>query len=154
MRQQGASLFFRHVLMAMGLWAAAAAAHALEYRAVGSAPAVFFDAPTSKGRKVFVAPRGMPVEVVLTYGEWTKVRDASGELSWVASDALVRTRTVIVNAANAKVRAAADENAALSFTADRGVLLDLLEPNQSGWVRVRHADGATGFVRASEVWGE
>jgi flagellar basal body rod protein FlgF len=30
----------------------------------------------------------------------------------------------------------------------------MLEMAPGGWVRVRHADGATGYVRASQVWGE
>lgn len=130
------------------------AAHALEYRSVGAAPAVLYDAPSTKGRKVFVAPRGMPVEVVLTYGEWTKVRDAVGDLAWVESRALANRRNVVVSVPSARVRASADEAAGLVFTAERGVLLEMVEPMQAGWVRVRHGDGQGGFVRAAEVWGE
>ncbi|HEY4542892.1 MAG TPA: SH3 domain-containing protein [Noviherbaspirillum sp.] len=141
-------------VLAAAMLSSTVAAHALEYRSVGAAPAILYDAPTSKGRKVFVAPRGMPVEIVLTYGEWTKVRDASGDLAWVASRALAPRRTLVVSVSSARIRSAAEDNAALAFTAERGVLLDLVEPVSSGWVRVRHADGAGGFVRAAEVWGE
>ncbi|MDB5727423.1 MAG: hypothetical protein JWR25_646 [Noviherbaspirillum sp.] len=133
---------------------AAGAAHALDYKSVGAAPAVLYDAPSAKGRKVFVAPRGMPVEVVLTYGDWTKVRDAAGDLSWVESKLLSPKRTLVVNAGSARIRVAADDNAAVVFTADKGVLLDRVETAQAGWVRVRHRDGQIGFVKASEVWGE
>jgi SH3-like domain-containing protein len=133
---------------------AAGAAHALDYKSVGAAPAVLYDAPSAKGRKVFVAPRGMPVEVVLTYGDWTKVRDAAGDLSWVESKLLSPKRTLVVNSGSARIRVAADDNAAVVFTADKGVLLDRVETAQAGWVRVRHRDGQTGFVKASEVWGE
>lgn len=142
------------ILMAAALFGFAAAAQAVEFRAIGSTPAVLYDAPSLKGRKTFVAPRGMPVELVLNYGEWTKVRDASGGLAWVESRALVSKRNVVVNVPNARVRAAAEDSAPLAFTADRGVLLELVEPMNAGWVRVRHADGQTGFVRAAEVWGE
>lgn len=133
---------------------AAGAAHAVEFRSVGAQPAVLYDAPTAKGRKVFVAPRGMPVEIVLTYGDWTKVRDANGDLAWVPSQALIPKRNVVVNVASARVRNAADETASLVFTAERGVLLELTEPVGGGWLRVRHADGSAGYVRAAEVWGE
>jgi len=27
------------------------------------------------------------------------------------------------------------------------------EPMAGGWIRVRHADGATGYVRVNQVWG-
>jgi SH3-like domain-containing protein len=136
------------------LGAAAGAAHAVEFKSVGAAPAILYDAPSLKGRKVFIAPREMPVEVVLTYGEWNKVRDATGDLSWIESKALSAGRTVIVTAPRASVRAAADEKSAVVFSADKGVLLELAEPVASGWVKVRHRDGQGGFVKATEVWGE
>jgi hypothetical protein len=34
------------------------------------------------------------------------------------------------------------------------VALELLETTPNGWLRVRHADGAFGFVRAASVWGD
>ena len=88
------------VLSALILGSAAAApTYALDFKSVGAAPAVLYDAPSEKGRRVFVAPRGMPVEVVLTYGEWSKVRDAAGTLSWVMSKSLAAKRNVVVNVA-------------------------------------------------------
>ena len=144
----------RSVLLTAALLCAANAVHALEFKSVGAAPAVLYDAPSSKGRKVFAAPRGMPVEVVLTYGDWTKIRDAGGDLSWIESKLLVARRNVVVSAGSARVRASAEENASIAFTADKGVLLELVEHGPAGWIRVRHRDGLAGFVRAAEVWGE
>ena len=46
----------------------APAAQAADFKSVGAAPAIMYDAPSERGRKVFVAPRGMPVEVILSYG--------------------------------------------------------------------------------------
>lgn len=136
------------------LFALANAAHALDFKTVGAAPVILYDAPSEKGHRVAVAPRGMPVEVVLTYGEWTKVRDASGDLSWLESKGLVAKRNVQVSVANAKIRANSDDAAAVVFSADKGVLLELLDPVASGWVKVRHRDGQSGYVKASEVWGD
>jgi SH3-like domain-containing protein len=142
------------VFAALLLSLAAGAAHAIEFKSVGAAPAILYDAPSEKGRKVFIAPRGMPVEVVLTYGEWIKVRDATGDLSWVESKALTPKRHVIASIANVKMRAAADDAGAIVLTADKGVLFELAEPVASGWVRVRHRDGQSGYVKAAEIWGE
>lgn len=133
---------------------AASSVHALEFKSVGAAPAVLHDAPSAKGRKVFVAPRGMPVEVVLTYGAWTKVRDATGDLAWVESKMLTPKRNVVVNAASARVRESAADAATVVFTADKGVLLELVDTPHAGWAKVRHRDGQSGFVRAAEIWGE
>ena len=144
----------RPVVLTAVLLCAAGAAQALEFKSVGAAPAVLYDAPSPKARKVFVAPRGMPVEVVLTYGDWTKVRDASGDLSWVQSKQLVAQRNVMVSAGSARVRAAAEENSPVVFSADKGVLLELADRAPAGWVKVRHRDGPAGFARAADVWGE
>ena len=151
---KSARMLVRMFVFSAGLFAASGAVHALEYRSVGAAPAVLYDAPSPKGRKVFIAPRGMPVEVVLTYGEWVKVRDMSGDLAWVQSRFLAPRRNVVVSAAGARVRSAAEEAAPVVFTADKGVLLELVDPPIAGWARVRHRDGQSGFVRAADVWGE
>jgi len=142
------------LLAAVAAITLAPAVHAADFKSVGAAPAILYDAPSERGRKVFVAPRGMPVEVILSYGEWAKVRDVSGDLSWVEAKALDARRHVIVNVAGAKVRSAPDETSPVVFGVDRGVLLELAEPVSSGWIRVKHRDGQGGYVRATEVWGD
>lgn len=126
---------------------------ALDFKSIGASPVILYDAPSAKGSKVYVAPRGMPVEVILTYGTWSKVRDMGGDLSWVESKELVARRNVVVRVANAKVRAAADESSALVFSVDKNVLLEMAEPVNAGWVKVKHRDGQIGYVKVSEVWG-
>lgn len=132
---------------------ASASAHALEFKSVGAASLILYDAPSLKGAKLFIAPRGMPVEVVLTYGEWVKLRDVAGDLAWAEAKSLSPRRTVVVRTANAKVRSAADADANPVMTADKGVLLELADPQATSWVKVRHRDGITGYIRAADVWG-
>jgi SH3-like domain-containing protein len=143
----------RVALFAIAFAAMAGAANALEFKSIAASPAVLHDAPSAKGRKVFIAPPGMPVEVVLTYGEWSKVRDAGGDLSWVESKSLSPKRSVVVIANSARIRASAEDSAPVVFTADKNVLLELVDGG-SGWLRVRHRDGQGGFVKSAEVWGE
>ena len=128
------------------------AAHA-EFRSVGEAAAILYDAPSAKATKLYVAGRNLPVEVIATDGAWVKVRDPFGGLSWVEGKALVARRTVFVNAPVADVRSRPEVGAPLAFQAQAGVVLELVEPGQTGWARVRHADGATGYVRIGAVWG-
>ncbi|RSZ55756.1 SH3 domain-containing protein [Massilia atriviolacea] len=132
---------------------ASSCAHALEFKSVGAASLILYDAPSLKGAKLFIAPRGMPVEVVLTYGEWVKLRDVAGDLAWAEAKSLSARRTVVVRNANAKVRSAADGDANPVMSADKGVLLDLVDAPASSWIKVRHRDGITGYMRASDVWG-
>ncbi len=128
-------------------------AYAAEFKSVGANPAVLYNAPSDRGRKIFVAPRGMPVEVVLTQNGWSKIRDAAGDLSWIETSALTSKRNVMATA-NLKLYATAEEASAVVATVDKGVLLEVVAPPASGWVKLKHRDGSTGFAKNGEVWGE
>ena len=141
------------VISAALLMLASGSGFAFDFKSVGAAPAILYDAPSIKGGKLYVAPPGMPVEVVLSYGEWVKVRDISGDMAWTEAKTLSARRNVIVRTPNAKVRASADEAAPTVMTADKGVLLELVDPQASTWLKVRHKDGIAGFIKAADVWG-
>ena len=130
-----------------------ASAQAIEFRSVGASPVVMYDAPSLKGGKLYVAPRGMPLEVVFTSGAWSKVRDMAGDLSWVESKDLITRRNLMVRVTNAKIHETADEASALVFSADKSVLLEMAEPAVGAWVKVKHRDGQLGYVKVNEVWG-
>jgi SH3-like domain-containing protein len=139
-----------HALLA-GLLAAGAA-QAIDYRSVGEA-ALLYDAPSQKAKPLYAIARGTPVEVVVTLDTWVKVRDADGDLAWIERRLLSDRRQLMVRADRAQVRAAAEEGAALVFEAEKGVLLELVEPGPAGWVKVRHRDGPQGFAKVGQVWG-
>jgi len=143
----------RRAAVLCALTFAAAPAWALEFRSVAEPGAVMFDAPSQKARPLFLVARGTPVEVVVSLGEWIKVRDAAGDLAWVERPALAEKRMLIVTARVAAVRVQADTGAPLAFEAEKDVLLEFVEPGPPGWAKVRHRDGQSGFVRASQVWG-
>ena len=129
-----------------------ASAFAMDYKSV-AAPAVLYDGPSDKARPVYILARGTPVELVVAVEKWAKVRDQSGELMWVERRLLSDKRTVMVTAQAAQVRAEASESAAVVFEAGKDVVLEWLEPGPPGWVKVRHADGQSGFARINQVWG-
>ena len=128
-------------------------AQALDYRSVEAPVAVMYDSPSQKGKKLYLLKQYAPVEVVVRLDGWTKVRDAEGSLAWVENKTLGERRTVVVTAARADVRQADKADAPLAFEADKWVALDYLEAAAPGWVKVRHKDGSTGFVRATQIWG-
>ena len=145
----------RHLALPAVLWlAAASGAAAADFKSVGPGPAIMYDAPAQKSRKLYVAPAGMPVEIVFANGDWTRVRDAAGDLSWMETRFLSPRRTFVVEVAQLTARSAANDDAPAVFTAAKGVLLELAEPISSAWIKVKHRDGETGFVKASEVWGD
>jgi SH3-like domain-containing protein len=128
-------------------------ANAFDFRSVGPRPVMLYDGPSTRSAKRYVAPPGMPVQIVASYGAWVKVRDTDGDMAWTEAKGLSARRNVVVRAALARVRSVPDDNAAIVMTADKGVLLELVDPQAGDWVRIRHQDGIGGFVRADEVWG-
>ena len=129
------------------------AAWALEYRSVSVPKAILYDAPSAQAKKLYIVTQSYPVEVIVNLGEWIKVRDNRGELAWAEAKVLSSKRSVLVTAAPAEVREAADEASRLLFRADKDVVLELIETSSNGWAKVRHRDGLTGFVQISKVWG-
>ena len=133
---------------------AATGAAAAEFRSVQENAAVLYDAPSRAATPLFVVQRNYPLEVIVHLEAWVKVRDQAGALSWVEKKALGDKRMLLVSGASAEVRARPEDGAPVVFTAAQNVALELLEVAPGGWLRVRHADGATGFVRAAQVWGD
>ena len=132
---------------------AALPAMGAEYRSLADRPAVLYDAPSNKADRLFVASRYYPFEVLVKLDQWTKVRDANGEVAWVENRALGDRAMVLVTVPLADVRASPNKDAALVFEAYKQVLLEIAEPAAEGWVKVRHRDGQTGFIRNTHVWG-
>lgn len=144
---------FRGWLIAGTFAAMAVPAWGLEFRSVAENAAVLYDAPSAKAKKLYIVNRGYPVEVVVAVEGWMKVRDAGGELSWIESRYLSDRRTVMVKVPLAPVYQNADENGPVVFQAQQNVILDLVDMAGDGWLRVRHRDGQTGFIKVAHVWG-
>ena len=140
-------------LAASALLAFACSAAAGEFRSIAENGTPMYDAPSVRAKKLFVASRQYPVEVVINIDSWVKVRDHAGDLVWVEKKTLSDKRTVIVTVPVADVRQAANDQAALVFRAQQGVALDVADPPAGGWIRVRHAEGQSGYVKINQVWG-
>lgn len=126
---------------------------AADFRSAVETAVVLYDAPSAQAKKMFIVSQGYPLEVVVVLQDWVKVRDASGTLSWVETKRVsAKQRTVMVKAPVAAVRQAADDSSPVVFQAQQNVVLDLAEVAGS-WLRVRHRDGTSGFIRVSQVWG-
>lgn len=137
----------------LALLVGAAAAHAVEYVSVSESSAILYDAPSIKAKKLFVVNRYMPFEQVVTLDSWVKVRDRSGGLYWVEKRLLSNKRYVFALLPLVDVRAAPDFGSARLFQVRQQVALERIDSTGTGWIRVRHQDGNTGYVRKTEVWG-
>jgi SH3-like domain-containing protein len=128
-------------------------AAAVDYRTIGERPAVLYDAPSSRADRLFVASRHYPFEVLVRLDQWTKVRDANGEVAWVENKSFGDVAAVLVTVPLADVHTAANAESPLVFEAYKQVLLEVVEPPAEGWVKVRHRDGQQGYIRTAHVWG-
>ena len=145
---------------ALALALSASAALAADFRVTAEQPTVLYDGPSTKARPLFLYGRDVPVELIVSLEGWAKVRDPQGAIGWIDRKALGDRRMLVVRAPVAEVRAAAEDSAPVVFRAERDVLLELAESAASasatsvpGWVRVRHRDGASGFIRITQVFG-
>jgi len=128
-------------------------AYAGEYRSVGEGGAVLYDAPSRAATPLYVVTADYPLELVVQTEHWVKVRDHTGALSWIEKQRLGERHTVVVTASSAEARLRPEEGAPIAFVAAQDVALELVAQAPGGWLRVRHADGVDGYLRASLVWG-
>lgn len=144
---------WRRAVAAFILSSAATAALAIDYRSVEVPAAILYDSPSQKGKKLYLIKAQTPVEAVVRLEGWVKVRDAEGTLAWIEVRNLAERRTLVVTAPRAEIREADKADAPVVATLDKWVVVDLVEPASPGWAKVHHRDGATGYVRSTQVWG-
>jgi SH3-like domain-containing protein len=126
---------------------------ALEFRSIVPAKAIMYDAPSKEAAKLYVLGGGYPVEVIVNLGDWVKVRDNQGGLSWVEAKSLSAKRMVLV-LAKTEIKVSEDAASALVATVEKDVVLELVAGGaNNNWVKVKHRDGVTGFVLVDKLWG-
>jgi len=144
---------WRRALVALSLISAAGAALAIDYRSVNVPAAILYDAPSQQGKKLYLIKAQTPVEVVVRLEGWFKVRDAEGTLAWIESRNVIDRRTLVVTAAKAEIRQSDKPEAPVLAELEKWVAVDFVEAAAPGWVKVRHRDGAVGYIRSTQVWG-
>lgn len=113
--------------------------------------------PGSKYRILWELSRGYPLEILKRDGDWYRVRDFEGTVGWVHREAVGDTPYMIVKT-NRKtrkpinLRSGPGESNEIVAKARYGVVLQTLE-QKNGWVKVRHEQGVTGWVRRDLLWG-
>lgn len=132
---------------------AAGVARAAEFREAIEPAVALHDAPSASSKKLFVVNKGYPLEVVVRVDGWVKVRDASGGFSWADGKQLGPAAHVLARRDGIAIRQQPASDAAPVAEIQRDVMLEVTAAPQSGWVAVKHRDGAAGFLRVADVWG-
>lgn len=92
-----------------------------------------------------------PVIVKERKGDWVKFEDFEKDQGWIHESLLNSTQTVVVKENNCNVREGPGTNYPVLFKAQKGVPFKALE-TKDNWVRIKHADGDTGWIYKPLVW--
>jgi len=125
-----------------------------EFRSVASAKTILYEAPSATTKRVYLVDEGYPLEIIVNLGDWLKVRDPYGTLSWAESKNLQSKRTVIVKADKANIYKDPESKSALVATIEKDVVIELSDPLiANGWIKVRYQQDLDGYIQTSQVWG-
>lgn len=100
---------------------------------------------------------GFPLKVLKRSGEWLRVQDFEGATGWVHKKVVNRSKHMIVKAqkkskGKINIRSKPSTKSKIVAKAYYGVVFQTLE-QQKGWVKVRHGNTVTGWVKRSLLWG-
>jgi len=125
-----------------------------EFRSVASAKTILYEAPSATTKRVYLVGEGYPLEIIVNLGDWLKVRDPYGTLSWAESKNLQSKRTVIVKVDKANIYKDPESKSALVATIEKDVVVELSDPLiANGWIKVRYQQDLDGYIQTSQVWG-
>ena len=125
-----------------------------EFRSVASSKTILYEAPSATTKRVYLVDEGYPLEIIVNLGDWLKVRDPYGTLSWAESKNLQSKRTVIVKADKANIYKEPESKSTLVATIEKDVVIELSDPLiTNGWIKVRYQQDLDGYIQTSQVWG-
>jgi len=125
-----------------------------EFRSVAFAKTILYEAPSATTKRVYLVGEGYPLEIIVNLGDWLKVRDPYGTLSWAESKNLQSKRTVIVKVDKANIYKDPESKSALVATIEKDVVIELSDPLiANGWIKLRYQQDLDGYIQTSQVWG-
>ncbi len=107
--------------------------------------------PDTKKEILWTVFKGYPLQVTSHQGKWAQVVDFEGDKGWITTDLLAKEKTVIVKAATAHLRVGAGKDYEIAAEVKHGVVFKHLA-TEGDWVKVKHADGTTGWILSKLLW--
>ncbi len=106
---------------------------------------------TDKYEVLWEIERYHPIQVVQKQGDWIFFKDFEGDEGWIHKRLVNKTPTVITRKDMVNIRSGPGTDAAISFRAERGVPLKVLE-RKGNWIRIQSAFGDKGWIHSKLVW--
>jgi SH3-like domain-containing protein len=96
--------------------------------------------------------KGLPVEIILEYETWRKVRDREGQVSWVYGSLLSGKRAGVVRGDEiVMIYKSPKKDGRIMAAAEPRALVDISECNGT-WCKIKSA-GYGGWMEQSALWG-
>jgi SH3-like domain-containing protein len=113
--------------------------------------------PSTSDPIIWELGKGFPLKVVGSKGRWYKVSDFENDVGWIYKNLVSRKPHLIVKVnKNSKdqinIRSGPGTSYQVVGKAQYGVVFETLQ-RKSGWVKVRHETGFTGWIKRSLLWG-
>lgn len=96
--------------------------------------------------------KGLPVIVVAETEMWRKIRDNSGEESWMHKRTL-DGRRMVITLSDVTLRAKPRNTSKGRAIASKDALLSLETCDDTGWCEVKASTGHWGYVERKALWG-
>ena len=113
--------------------------------------------PSTNHPVIWELGKGFPLKVIGSKGNWLKVSDFENDVGWIYKDLVSRKPHLVVKTGkNTKKRVNIRSGPGTKYKvvgkAEYGVVFETLKRGQ-GWVKVRHENGLTGWIKRSLLWG-
>ena len=97
--------------------------------------------------------RDLPVRVIKKYETWRLIQDPDGAKGWMLVTMLSDRRTAMIKPGEPRaVRSDPDDNAAVRYMAEQGVVGRIDHCKGNGWCRIEIGK-KEGYVRTSDLFG-
>ncbi len=107
--------------------------------------------PSTESEILWELFKGFPLKVLETKGKWAHTVDFEGDKGWIYRPLLANKKTVIVKVGTANMRIGPGKAYEVVATVKYGVVFTPVD-REGDWVKVRHADGTTGWIHKNLLW--
>ena len=97
-------------------------------------------------------PKGYPLKVIKSKNEWVKVQDFEGFTGWVHKSLVSNKSYSIVKKDGVNVRSGPGTKYRVVGVADYGTVFRVVKRDK-GWVKIKLANGSTGWIYKKLLWG-
>jgi len=126
-----------------------------DFISVKTKKALLYEGPSASTKKLYIVTEGYPLEIMVNLKDWKKVKDHTGNISWIQSNFADKNRTVMTIKSNVNLYHKASLQSSKLGQISKFVILNLNSTLVTdGWVNVQsQLEGLSGFVRLDKVWG-